>query len=289
MSQNFDTETKKALEKIMKNTTFLVQEDIHGSQFGSDYYNKLDETGLIDTATSLGANPTTGSINRYYDESRNLSVLSPTLDPFNIMNVSRQVKENIQKNDFSESYFFSSEFDKQEIEARFREKKLMRSKLLEYFRLQEIKQKHPMEQLISLNLLILDKLDNILRYNTKQYILDKIERRPVGKMFFCKTTLVFTEQTTKIVFTDESKVKNRPTGGLNMTNFPSTELFSLVVRVDSGGPVTIATNESDTNYNTYVELKANEEHKVEEDSALIKSINLRANDSNAAVRIIGLY
>ena len=286
---DLDTETKRALRKVLKNTEGIVSDEIHGSQLGSDYYRIQDKIGVIDTATGLNQNPITSSINRYYDESVNLNVLVPALDPFNIANLSRDVKNSIAKNDFSESYLFSADFDKNEIIQRFRERKTLRSKLLEYYRINKIKQKHPMEQLIGLDLMILDKLDNILRYSVKQYILDKFEKRPQGKPFYTKTNFIATENTTKIVFTDESKVKDRPSSGMNWVNFPSTELFSLTVKCDSGGPITIGLNESDTNYETYIEIKAGEEYRVEEDSALIKSLNIRANSNDAVVRLIGLY
>lgn len=258
-----------------------------GEYYGDNYYQNLDDIGLTNENNSVST-PTRGSVNRYYDEKRNYSLLAPTLDPTNIYNLTKRVRDSIKQNDFSESYFFSSLFDEKEINERFLEKKLIYSKRLEYLRIKDIKERPPFAQLLAFNLLILDKLDNILRYNQKHYILNKLEEQPQGKNFYTKTTFVNGANTTKFDFTDLSNCLNIP-DNTNINNFPSTEMFSLIVRCDSGGPIEIAPNEPEGNLNTYIEIKANEEHKIENTRAIVKSLNIRANGSNAVVRLLGLW
>lgn len=255
--------------------------------YGADYYGTINEIGLSHDKTMSVGTPTKGSINRYYDESRNYSILAPTLDPTHIHNLTKRVRDSIQKNDFSESYFFSSLFDKNDISERYLEKNLIYSKKLEYQRLKAIKERPAFAQLIALNLLILDKLDNILRYNQKHYILNKFEEKPQGINFYTKATFINGAKTTRYEFTDIGKCENMPEAPYH--NFPSTELFSLIVRCDSGGPIEIAPNMPEGNLNAYIELKANEEHKIENTSALTKSLNIKASGSNAVVRILGLF
>jgi hypothetical protein len=280
-------EMQNIIRQIMKSTQAMNNADVTDPTYGANYYDTLDDIGLTNFNKSVG-NPAQHSINQYYDEKRNYSLLAPRLDPLNIHNLTRRVRQSISENDYSESQFFSSVFDKDEITNRFLEKKLIYSKRLEYFRLYDIKKRPPMEQLIALNLLVLDKLDNILRYSTKSYILEKYENQPLGKNFFLKSTFVEGAKTTKIDFTELNKCMNLP-ANFSPHNFPNTELFSVIIRVDSGGPVQVGFNESESDLSAYVELKANEEHKMENQRALIKSLNIKANGADSVVRIIGLY
>lgn len=278
-----------ALVKSLIKTTDYQEglSSIDNMIFGDDYYDALQSTGTVGLNRSVGT-PTNNTINRYYDEKRNYSVLVPVRDPLNVSNLSRMAKENIQKNDWSESYFFSSMFDKEEIDERWMEKNLIYSKRLEWMRIKEIKRRPPFSQFIAFQLLILDKLDNILRYNTKQYILDKIERKPQGKSFYTNAVFPQTNGACKIDFRDLTKCINIPSG-VTWNNFPSTELFSIIIKMDAGGPIQIATNEGERDLSTYIDLKVGEEWKIENSDAIVKSLNIKPNGSDATVRITGLF
>lgn len=278
-------EMHHVIRHLVNNIDTINQSELSDSIYGTDYYDKLLDTGVAGFNRSIGS-PTNNTINRYYDEKRNYSLLAPTLDPTSIVDISKRAKEYIKKNDWSESLFFSSAFDKDEVEARLLEKSIVYSKRLEWWRINEVKRRPPFAQLIGINLMILDKLDNILRYVTKQYIHEKIETTPKGKNFYVKGTFTNGAVATRFDFTDLSKCKN--TAGLNVVNFPSTEMFSILIRCDSGGPIQIAINEDD-NLTTYIDLAANEEHKIDNSEAVIKSLNIRANGADAVTRIIGLY
>lgn len=280
-------DTARIIQTMLKSTNVLSQLDFTASIYGSDYYGTLDDIGLTYGNQSVGS-PTNNAINRYYDEKRNYSWLVPVTNPLNIYQLSRRVKQSIQENDYSESNFFSSTFEKQDISERFLEKNLVYSKKLEYYRINEIKTRTPIQQLIGLNLLVLDKLDNILRFITKEYILNKYEKQPTGKSFYTKSIFINGATPTKIDFTDLEKVQNPPPT-FTYKNFPSTELFSLIIKVDAGGPIQIGINESDTNLDTYIDLAINETHEMSNDKATIKSVNIRANGSDSTVRVIGMF
>lgn len=277
----------KIVRTLLNTTDTMNDSELNNMIYGDNYYDNLLGVGVAGLNRSIGT-PTNNMINRYYDEKRNYSVLAPTLDPLSIMNLSKRAKESLQKNDWSESYFFSSLFDKDEVIERYKERTLIYSKRLEWYRINEIKRKPPFNQLLALQLLILDKLDNMLRYQIKHYIHDKVEQTPKGKSFYVKSTFLNGAATTKIDFTDLSKCKNFP-DSFNYANFPSTELFSLIVRCDSGGPIQVSTNESDDSLSVYVDLASGEEHKIDNAEATLKSLNIRANGSDAVVRIIGLF
>lgn len=280
-------ETARIIQTMIKSTNIGSQLDSSSAIYGADYYNTLDDIGLTYGNQSVGS-PTNNLINRYYDEKRNYSWLVPVVNPLNIYQLSRRVKQSIQENDYSESNFFSSTFEKQDISERFLEKNLVYSKKLEYYRINEIKQRQPIQQLIGLNLLVLDKLDNILRYITKEYILNKYEKQPEGKNFYTKSIFINGAAPTKIDFTELDKCGNLPPT-FNYKNFPSTELFSLIVKLDSGGPIQIGINESDKDYSTYIDLAVNETHEISNEKATIKSLNIMANGADATCRIIGMF
>lgn len=287
-SENNDVDLNDAIKLLMKTNKQIKDITHNDSVFGSDYYTSVNDIGLSDYNKDIG-DPTRGSINRYYDEKQNPSILTPTLDPLNIYNLTERVKNSIQTNDYSESYFFSSAFDKDEISERFLEKNTLYSKRLEWYRINEIKRmQQKSEQLIAVNLLLLDKLDNILRYNIKHYILDKYESKPVGKSFYVAPTLTNGSPTTRIDFTDLGKCKNLP-NNFNANNFPHTELFSIVIKVDTGGPILIGLNEPEGNLNAYIKVNLNEEYKIDNVTAFIKSINIVANGADSSVRIIGIF
>lgn len=286
MTMNMDDELSDAIKLLAKTKKQFNEISHTDTIFGSDYYNTVNDIGVSDWKKSVGS-PTDNSINRYYDEKKNYSILAPTLDPLNIYQLTHRVKQSIQENDYSESYFFSSTFDRDEITSRFLEKNIIYSKRLEWMRINDIKRMQKSEQLLAINLLILDKLDNILRYHTKQYILDKYESNPIGKAFYLSTTLVGNASTSKIDFTDSNKCLNLP-DGFRPSNFPNTELFSLVVKVDSGGPVFLGINEPEGKLDAYVQMNLNEEYKVENPRALIKSLNMYST-VNSNIRVIGMF
>lgn len=286
--RKLNNEQMHQIVRTLLNTTDVMNNsELNNAIYGDNYYDNLSDVGVAGLNQSVGT-PTNNTINRYYDEKRNYSVLAPTLDPLAIMNLSRRAKQALQTNDWSESYFFTSLFDQDEIIERWKEKTLVYSKRLEWKRINEIKRRPAFMQLIGINLLILDKLDNLLRYATKHYIHDKIEQTPKGRSFYVKSVFVNGASPTKIDFTDLTKCKNFPSS-FNYYNFPSTELFSILVRCDSGGPIQIATNEEDDSMRVYLDLAAGEEHKIDNAEATIKSVNLKANGSDATVRVIGLY
>lgn len=281
-------ELHRYVTKLLKTTNYLNASNHSDEIFGSNYYDMFADIGVVDPKRHSVGTPINNTINRYYDEKRNYSVLAPTLDPLNIINLSKRVKQSIQENDFSESLFFSTVFDKHEIADRMLEKNLVYSKRLEWMRINDIKTRPKFDQLIALNLLNLDKLDNILRYLTKHYILDKYEQTPRGKNFYTNSVFRNGAATTKIDFTDLYKCMNFPSN-FNYYNFPSTELFSIIVRVDIGGPIQIGINEADNDLSAYIDLNVNEEHKIDNSRAVVKSLNIRANGSDSTVRIFGLF
>lgn len=161
--------------------------------------------------------------------------------------------------------------------------------------------KHPLQRLLSYeemvldtNIMLLNRLTDALDYLEKQYIFSKYEVRPKGLQFYCELTLQSGAPATKINFQDDQYNLNVPPSTV-MHRYPYHNLLSLEIMIISGTNVYYATNEPNSQLDTYIKFDnavtpAPTAINFTPGQFTIESLNIRADGGTpAVVRLIGLY
>lgn len=157
---------------------------------------------------------------------------------------------------------------------------------------------HPVDRLVSYeemlldtNIMLLNRMTDILDFQEKLYTFQKFETRPKGLNFYTELTLTAGSAATKLNFQDDRYNKNVPQGTA-MYRYPYHNLRSLNIMFVSGTNLYYSTNEPDSQLDAYIKFNPPAfptSITLDYGAFDIWSLNLRADGGNAVVRLLGLY
>lgn len=298
---NIDLREFKRLQGLRDTEGFGIADD--------DYYGLLTALGFYDSKRPLtGENYThdtdTTTAMHYYDTTLKKVPIDKKDDTISMHlgKVAEDLKEGdlyaIQ--DFSEA---STERIKEKTHRILTDpSRAYQSKMLNMMRdrksylLKNYSKQKPLNMLIeytmmnlNVNTMLLERITDVLDYQEKLYMLEKIESKPQGKQFYAEMTLVNGDPVTHLDFTDESNYRNIPAVA-TIKDFPKHKLLSLNVVMASGTNVHLATNEPVNSVKTTVAITPSDPYIAGvEDKFVFESLNLRASGADAAIKIIGFY
>jgi hypothetical protein len=147
------------------------------------------------------------------------------------------------------------------------------------------------EMLLKVNTLTLNRITDMLDYLEKQYTFSKYELRPRGLTFYAEMTLPAGFASAHFDFTDDTKNKNVPSNA-SIFRYPRHNLLSLQIIFDSGTNLYYSTNEPSNSLDAYVKLTnavLPNQVTIIPGQQVIQSLNVRADGSDAVIRMVGLY
>lgn len=147
------------------------------------------------------------------------------------------------------------------------------------------------EMILKVNTLMLNRLTDVLDYMEKQYTFSKYELRPKGYTFYGEMTLPAGGAVTHFDFTDDTKNKNVPANA-QIFRFPRHNLLSLQIIFDAGTNLYYSTNEPTNSEYAYVKLTnaiLPNQVLIKPGQQVLQTLNIRADTSDATVRLVGLY
>lgn len=276
-----------------------------------DYYGYLGAMGFYNNKklprhSPLTFDSNTNTVLRFNDMSKQKTPIDKRKDVEPHLG---QVALDIKNSELYKVQDFSEESEKRTIEKTHRilndpTRRLQAQKLIEIqqekSRLLDPRLKmHPLERMITYNqmmletnIILLDRITDVLDYQEKIYTFNKFEVRPYGINFYAEMTLKNGAKATKLDFQDDTKNLNVPSNA-TMTDYPRHNLLSLQVIFDSGNQIYFATNKPSSSLETTVKLTnavLPNTFTISPGQFSIKSLNIRADGgADGVVRLIGLY
>jgi hypothetical protein len=301
--------------KISKRHEFSLFEgfsdDAGNAVLNDDYYGYLLSLGYYKNDKYPKQGPWTHDLNtttalHFTDTSKQKTPIDKRMDVVN-QNLG-EVAANFNSGNLYDVQDFSDVSAKRIKEKTYRilsdhDRKLQSQKLIDMQKVKgdltdpiHSKNIHPLNKLIAynsmlldVNIMLLNRMTDVLDYQEKIHMFNKYETKPLGQNFYAEITLKAGDEAMKLDFTDSANNRNVPASAL-LYDFPKHNLLSLQIIFDSGTDLYFSTNKPTNSLETYMRLKTPpQQYTMTPGQFSIKSVNLRASGSDASVRLLGLY